>query len=375
MSDVMGPAGTGDPEEVVKEAGARLKSETFTSGLTVPDFAACLQMGLRPVGFVQGFCVMQWSWYGAGSPYMRGTSPYQSSGRGSYYETWNCPHGYVSAEHRAWGQNYEQTWIEQSWSQGFGSAYTRMLEEAQEAGAHGIIGVVDTNRHLGDLGVTEFHITGTAVVVEGADPPPDIWTTYLAGQRLAKLVEAGWVPVSVAAAMTSIRVWAYCMTEYLMSGRGTMGMGSGFGGGMLTGGGGAFGGAGYGRGGYGRGRGIPGAFGGGFGGGITGGGGGGGFGGGIVGGGGFTNASYGVNPGDEVAQLSSAHAAARRLARDRVRHQLGTDDLHGVLMNVHEHEIGEGDQEISCTVRGTRVRRFKDFDPLPAPVPTVRLDG
>ena len=30
------------------------------SGLTVPDFAACLQMGLQPVGFVQGYCVMQW---------------------------------------------------------------------------------------------------------------------------------------------------------------------------------------------------------------------------------------------------------------------------------------------------------------------------
>jgi hypothetical protein len=374
MSDVMGPAGTGDPEAVVKEAGARLRSKTFTSGLTVPDFAACLQMGLRPVGFVQGFCVMQWSWYGAGSPYMRGASPYSGGAKGLYYETWNCPHGYVSAEHRSWGQNYEQTWVEQAWSTGFGSAYTRMIEEAQEAGAHGIIGVVDTNRHLGDLGVTEFHITGTAVVVEGADPPPAIWTTYLAGQRLAKLVEAGWMPVSVAAAMTSVRVWAYCMTEYLMSGRGTMGMGSGLGmGNLLTGGGGAFGGGGYRRGGAGGGRGYPGTFGGGFGGGL---GGGGGVIGGIAGGvGGGAGSNYGFTPGDEIAQLSSAHAAARRLTRDRVRGQLGTDDLHGVLMNVHEREIGEGDQEISCTVRGTRVRRFKDFDPLPPPTPTVRLDG
>jgi len=361
----------GDPEAVVKEAGGRLTSGTFTSGLTVPDFAACLQMGLRPVGFVQGFCVMQWSFYGAGSPYMRGTSPYSGGGRGQYYETWNCPHGFVSAEHRSWGQNYEQTWIESAWSQGFGAAYTRMVEEAQEAGAHGIIGVVDTTRHLGDLGVTEFHITGTAVVVEGVDPPPAIWTTYLAGQRLAKLVEAGWMPVSVAAAMISVRVWAYCMTEYLLSGRGVMGGGmGGFGLGGILSGGGSFGGGGMGgRGG--GGGGYPGTFGGGIAGGRGGGGSGGGFGGGGFGGG--AGGNYGYTPGDEVAQLSSAHAAARRLARDRVKGQLGTDDLHGVQMSVHEREIGEGDQDISCTVKGTRVRRFKDFDPLPAPVPTVRL--
>lgn len=345
MSDL---TGVGDPEAVVQEAGARLRSGTFSSGLTVPDFAACLQMGLAPVGFVQGFCVMQWSFYGAGSPYMRGSSPYSGSRGNQYYENWNCPHGYVSAEHRSWGQNYEQSWVEAAWGQGFGAAYQRMLEEAQEAGAHGVIGVIDTSRHLADMGVTEFHITGTAVVVEGADPPPAIWTTYLAGQRLAKLIEAGWMPVSVAAAISSIRVWAYCVTEYLMSGGGGgMGMGLGglAGGRMRTGG-------------------YPGAFGGGFAGGSRGGGG--------FGGGGYANYGYG-NPGDEITQLSSAHAAARRRARDHIRAQLGTDDLHGAQLQAREREIGEGDQEITCIVKGNRVRRFKDFDPLPAPTPTVRL--
>lgn len=344
--------GGGDPEAVVAEAGKRLRSGTFTSGLTVPDFAACLQMGLRPVGFVQGFCVMQWSFYNAGSPYMRGTTPY-SGGEGSqYYETWNCPHGFYSQDHRSWGQNYEQTWVEATWGQGFGSAYKRMMEEAAEVGAHGVIGVVDTTRHLGDMGVTEFHLTGTAVVVEGADTPDSIWTTYLAGQRLAKLIEAGWMPISVAAAMSSIRVWAYCVTEYLLSGRGYGGM-AGMGGGL----GGALGGA------LGGGRsGIPGAFGGGFAGGAGAGGG--------YGGGGAAG-SYGS--GGEVAQISSAHMAARRRARDHVKAQLGTDDLHGVQIEVHEREIGEGDQEVSCVLKGSRVRRFKDFDPLPAPVPTVRL--
>ena len=49
------------------------------------------------------------------------------------------------------------------------------------------------------------------------------WTTYLAGQRLTKSIEAGYMPVAVVASLASVRVWAYCMTEYLMEG--TMGWG------------------------------------------------------------------------------------------------------------------------------------------------------
>ena len=58
------------PADLPEAAARRFAEGAFTSGLTVPDFAACLQMGLEPVGFVQGFCVMQWQWYGmGGSPF------------------------------------------------------------------------------------------------------------------------------------------------------------------------------------------------------------------------------------------------------------------------------------------------------------------
>ena len=81
-------------------------------------------------------------------------------------------------------------------------------------------GCVDTANRLADLGVAEFHILGTAVGSRTGVAPPDgrPWTTYLAGQRLAKLIEAGYVPVSVAAAVSSVRVWAYCITEYQLGG-------------------------------------------------------------------------------------------------------------------------------------------------------------
>ncbi len=298
------------PTDVPEAAPRRLESGSFSSGLTVPDFAACLQMGLRPVGLVQGFCAMQWGWYGAGSPYLRGTSPFGFSGGGGggYMQNWYCPHGFVGGEHRTWGQNYEQTWVEEAWLSGFNAAFGRMIEEAEEVGAHGVIGVTDTSHNLADMRVAEFHVLGTAVVVEGAPPPPKglPWSTYLAGQRLAKLLEAGFMPISVVATIASVRVWAYCITEYLMEG-------------------GAY------------------AWG------------------------------QSLSSTTEIEQVSEARLAARALARDHARRQLGTDTLQGITFSATEREVGAGDQVVECTLRGTRVRRFKDFDPIPPPRPTVRL--
>jgi len=36
-------------------------------------------------------------------------------------------------------------------------------------------------------------------------------------------------------------------------------------------------------------------------------------------------------------------------------------------------ELSAGDEVIDTTLRGNRVRRFKDFDPVELPRPTVRL--
>jgi Putative heavy-metal-binding len=294
------------PTDLPEAATRRFHEGAFTSGLTVPDFAACLQMGLEPVGFVQGFCVMQWQWYGMGSPYGTFGTPFQQGGDG-YSESWQCPHGFVSAEHRSWGQNYEQSWVEDAWRRGFSSAYDRMLEEASAVGAHGVVGVVDATERLGDTGVLEFRVQGTAVKVTDGQPPADgrPWTTYLAGQRLAKSIEAGFAPVSIAASVASVRVWAYCLTEYLTEGSGSS-------------------------------WGYQGAAG-------------------------------------EIEQTSKAHMAVRRIARQKVRSQLGGDSLHGASMVTTERELGQGDVELQCILRGNQVRRFKQFDPMPSPRPTVRM--
>jgi Putative heavy-metal-binding len=306
------PAGPpGGPEPDLPEAAVRrLESSAFSSGLSVPDLAACLELGLQPVALVQGFCVMQWGWYGPGSSggFVRGMSPYSWGPQeaGAYSEVYRCPHGFVSTEHRMWGQNLEQPWVEAAWAQGYGAAYRRMIEEATAHGAHGVIGVVDRVSQVADSGTTEFHTLGTAVTVdEGPSPAGGVpWSTALAGQRLTKSIEAGFMPVNVVASLASVRVWAYCMTEYLMEG----------------------------------------------------------------------NLGWGAPAGPRyVEQVSKAHMAVRQLARKHVRQQLAGDQLHGAMIDVVARELSQGDEVIDCTLRGNRVRRFKDFDPIEAPTPTVRL--
>lgn len=324
------------PGDLPPEAAGRLTASTFSSGLSVNDFAACLHMGMRPVALVQGYCVMRWSWYGAATPYayrpaygynrygggrswypgtagggfggpFSGGAGYYGGGRPGSLSTYRCPHYYAGVDHRSWGENYDQSWVAQTWNQGFNAAYRRMLEEAAEAGAHGVIGVVDTSSELIDRSLREFHIYGTAVVVDGEPAPPSIWTSYLSGPRLAKLLEAGFMPTSIVASMASVRMWAVCVTESLMHG------------GLLQYGG-------------------P------------------------------------IQPGAEITQLADAQMQARRLARDQVKSALGNDNLHGADLSVAVHEVGEGDVQVDCVLRGTRVHRYRPADPLPTPQLTVRVN-
>jgi uncharacterized protein YbjQ (UPF0145 family) len=296
-------------------AQRRLASGAFSSGLSVTELAACDELGLRPLGLVQGFCAMQWSWYGPGAPYSTSlvgvgggmfTGPQTSGGQG-LVQQWSCPHGYVDAGHRRWGANVEQVLLERRWAEGFAAAFDRMVQEAARLGAHGIVGIADRVHRVADARILEFHLTGTAVGAEGVAPPDGgvLFTTFLAGQRLVKLVEAGFVPVAAVAALASVRMWASCVTEYLLGGQAAL---------------------------------------------------------------------LGIGPGDhEIDQLAEARMTALRLARSQVHRQLGADTLHGADTATHHAEVGPGDLVIDCTLRGTRVRRVRDEGVLSPPRPTVSL--
>ena len=93
-----------------------------------------------------------------------------------------------------------------------------MVEEAAALGAHGVVGVADAMTPLPGTGAVEFSIKGTAVTVPGAPRPDRPFSTFLSGQRLAKLIEAGFVPVSAVAACSSVQMISYCITRYQLAG-------------------------------------------------------------------------------------------------------------------------------------------------------------
>ena len=142
-----------------------------------------------------------------------------------YFEQYNCPHGIVSAEHRMYGLNYEKTWMEETWSGALDRATQRLLDEARQLGAHGVIGIHDRALHHSDMSGFEISLSGTAVGIAGAPIPAVPFTTFLAGAKLNKLIESGFAPVAIALSIASVGVFASCITEYQLRGASQWGWG------------------------------------------------------------------------------------------------------------------------------------------------------
>jgi hypothetical protein len=222
------------PREAVSGDG-RFKSEAFTSRLSINDFAACAALGLEPVQMVQGSAVLAQSQpLYSGGVTMTGQrfAPSRSIGYVSnlyrkqmsqgYWRRYRCPHTYevISSEHRTWGANAEQVLLHTAWQRAFGAAFTRMVDQARVAGAHGVIGVIDTHQQLADTEALEYKVTGTAVRVVWAHAPTvRPWTTHLAGQRLVNVISGGYMPLSALVQRTWIAVWPYCLTQFFLGGK------------------------------------------------------------------------------------------------------------------------------------------------------------
>ena len=72
------------PSDLPEAAERRLSDGAFSSGLSVSDFAACLELGLEPLGLAQGFCAMQQGAYAMGG-LSRSVSPYGGT-QGGYVQ-------------------------------------------------------------------------------------------------------------------------------------------------------------------------------------------------------------------------------------------------------------------------------------------------
>lgn len=81
--------------------------------------------------------------------------------------------------------------------QGYETVLDRLEEEATAIGADGVLGIDFTITSPDGL-VQEFVALGTAVRAQAGPRPRRPFTTGLPGQDVAKLMQAGWVPVRVA---------------------------------------------------------------------------------------------------------------------------------------------------------------------------------
>jgi uncharacterized protein YbjQ (UPF0145 family) len=146
-----------------------------TSLLPVPGAVGIESVGLSPVGEVMG-CIVQYVGWVGGSSYGMGMSGYGGgmfAGSVSYQP-------YVDAIYH-----------------GYNTALARMATEAKAMGADGVVGVRLSLSRLTENN-QEFVALGTAVRANSATRPKRLFTTELAGQDVAKLMRAGWVPARIA---------------------------------------------------------------------------------------------------------------------------------------------------------------------------------
>src|SRR5581483_3134006 len=157
--------GQGLPPVAAERIARFARSGLRTSLLTVPGATGVQTIGLDPVGEVMG-CIVEhigWSGFG-GCGYVGGMLGIVGFGP------------YVDALFH-----------------GYGTALRRMVDEASAMDADGVVGVRLSVSHLGNNN-REFVALGTAVRARCQQRPSRVFTTDLAGQDVAKLLRAGWVP-------------------------------------------------------------------------------------------------------------------------------------------------------------------------------------
>jgi uncharacterized protein YbjQ (UPF0145 family) len=193
------------PPAALARLGEARERGTWSSGLSVAEFAAISSVGFEPVGQVMGSTVhnLGW-WYGAridcgyagGGLFRQGTASTVTSGmRGA----WGGYGTYVDTLYRARR-----------------AAMGRMAAECSALGGDGVVAVsLNIQPFMGAAHHLEFQAFGTAVRARGPVRPPRPFLSHLAGQDFAKLVTGGWIPVDMALG-TSIGIrhddWRTSMT-------------------------------------------------------------------------------------------------------------------------------------------------------------------
>jgi uncharacterized protein YbjQ (UPF0145 family) len=181
--------GRGLPPVAAERMARFARSGLRTSLLTVPGAVGVQSVGFDPIGEVMG-CIVEhigWSGFG-GCGYVGGIvgiGGFSGFGLGGPTVTSSGSRGFVG-----FGPYVDALY------HGYGTTLERMTEEAAAMDADGVVGVRLSVSPLGG-GNREFVALGTAVRARSRHRPGRVFTTDLAGQDVAKLVQAGWAPCAV----------------------------------------------------------------------------------------------------------------------------------------------------------------------------------
>jgi uncharacterized protein YbjQ (UPF0145 family) len=190
-----------------RERRDRGESGSFTSALTVEEFAAIRSVGFSPVGQVLGSAVYNvgWSYTGCGYYYGRGVGMGGVRGgmAGGGFAGGGIAGGGVFGGGWTMAPVVPVPATQQLLSQARHRAVERMRQECTGLGGDGVVGVHLTVQSFFGNGL-EFIAIGTAVRADGAKRPRKPFTSDLTGQDFAKLIRAGWVPVALAQGVGSM---------------------------------------------------------------------------------------------------------------------------------------------------------------------------
>jgi uncharacterized protein YbjQ (UPF0145 family) len=139
----------------------------FTSDLSVNEFLLVRSCGFEPAGLVMGSSIY-----------------------------------HVGAQGAVWTQSTEMVQLTQALYQARELAMSRMIEEADELGADGVVGVrLRVNRHAWGSDMLEFFAVGTAIRSRDGQswraPSGEPFTSDLSGQDFWTLLRSGYRPVSL----------------------------------------------------------------------------------------------------------------------------------------------------------------------------------
>ena len=173
-----------DAERRLRGLKERSKAGFFTSSLSVNELVLAAAQGVRPLGQVQGSSV--------------------------YHVGWQYTPMYVSEE--LLPLTHAQTQVRRL-------ALSRLQQEAQLLGAHGVVGVrLERRGYEWGANLLEFTARGTAVAIDGEPLPALPFVSALSGQEHYALRQAGHHPVGFAFGTCVYYLVASFMTQVATQG-------------------------------------------------------------------------------------------------------------------------------------------------------------